>query len=137
MTLSCMSVPSPFILPPDSLCPKFYFRNTIRIFVFKMLSPSLENDQNLMTDRLVFLFSNNFHMAIKQEDRGFHFANMFDQIYSILSCCKHLKYWMKTLENKYFKYKAELSVKRISMLQIDEELEEQSGKFISFTVREQ
>ena len=31
---------------------------------------------------------------------------------------------MKTLENKYFKYKAELSVKRISMLQIDEELEE-------------
>lgn len=70
-------------------------------------------------------------MAIKQEDRGFHFANMFDQIYSILSCCKHLKYWMKTLENKYFKYKAELSVKRISMLQIDEELEEQSGKFIS------
>lgn len=28
------------------------------------------------------------------------------------------------LKNKYFKYKAELSVKRISMLQIDEELVE-------------
>ena len=31
---------------------------------------------------------------------------------------------MKMLKNKYFKYKAELSVKRISMLQIDEELVE-------------
>ena len=73
-----MSVLSPFILPPDSLCPKFYFRDTIKIFVFKVPSPSLENDLNLMTHTLAFLSSNNFHMAIKQEDRGFHFANMFD-----------------------------------------------------------
>lgn len=31
---------------------------------------------------------------------------------------------MKTLENKYFKYRAELSVKKTSMVQIDEEMEE-------------